>query len=67
MGLKTKIIIYIFVFVISAVNIILASQFGLHPTKIDDDLYNRKIGVSLIIFFIFHFTVLNLIKYQFLD
>jgi hypothetical protein len=67
MGLITKIIIYILVFVISALNIILASQFGLHPTNIEDDLYNRKIGVSLILFFIFHFTILNLIKYQFLD
>lgn len=48
-------------------NVVLASQFGLNPQGIDGDLYNRKIGIGMIIAFIVHMCLLFLLGYELID
>ena len=49
--------------VLSVGNVIMASQFGLNPLNIDEDLYNRKVGVGMIVAFIVHMCLLFLLGY----
>jgi len=44
-------------------NVLLASQFGLNPDGIDADLYNRKVGVGMVVAFIVHMCLLFLLGY----
>ncbi len=52
---------------LSVGNVVLASQFGLNPRGIDEDLYNRKVGVGMIIAFIVHMCLLFLLGYELID
>ena len=67
MGMKMKILLYSLVIVFSIVNIVLASQFGLQPSKIDEDMYNRRVGVVLAVFFILQLILLVLLKYEIIE
>ena len=58
-----SIIQWIMTIVLSVGNVIMASQFGLNPLNIDEDLYNRKVGVGMIVAFIVHICLLFLLGY----
>jgi hypothetical protein len=51
------------VVILTILHIILASQFSLDPFNIDNDIYNRKIGIIMAIFFIIQFFLLAFIGY----
>lgn len=54
------------VVILTILHIILASQFSLDPLNIDNDLYNRKVGIIMAIFFIVQFFLLAFIGYELL-
>ncbi len=60
--IKKKIFFYCLAIIFSIVQIVLVSQFGLQSSKIDDDLYNRRVGVVLSVFFILHLIALGFAK-----
>lgn len=55
--------LYVLVVVLSMTHIALASQFGLHPDDISEDIFNRRIGIALVVFFVLQFMVLCLMGY----